>query len=57
MTEIKQEDNRKEFFGMKYPFIQCARPVLLKEKLCRDCSVERFCDAPEKLRDDEEVKH
>ena len=40
----------KEFFGMKYPFEKCARPALLKKKSCADCSVERFCEAPEKLK-------
>ena len=40
----------REFFGMKYPFKECARPALLKEKGCLDCSVERFCEAPEKMK-------
>lgn len=40
---------QKEFFGMKYPFKKCARPALIKKKLCLDCSVSRFCEAPEKI--------
>ena len=44
----------KEFFGMKYPFKECARPVLLKENGCLDCSVREFCEAKEK---DREVIH
>lgn len=39
-----------EFYGMKYPFKKCARPALLKKKLCKDCSVERFCKANEKIK-------
>lgn len=39
----------KEFFGMKYPFKECARPALLKRKECLDCSVRRFCEAKEKV--------
>lgn len=39
-----------EFYGMKYPFKECARPALLKKKLCKDCSVERFCEAKEKVK-------
>ena len=42
----------KEFFGMKYPIKECARPALIKRKLCLDCSVERFCEAPEKIEID-----
>jgi len=43
----------KEFLGMKYPFPECARPQLLKRRRCLDCSVRRFCEAPEKLTDKE----
>jgi len=41
----------KEFMGMKYPFKECARPIILNRKLCRTCSVERFCKAEEKEHD------
>lgn len=44
----------KEFFGMKYPFKKCARPALLKKELCVDCSVECFCEAPEKLSNNQQ---
>ncbi len=39
-----------EFYGMKYPFKECARPELFKsyKTACLDCSVARFCEAPEK---------
>lgn len=45
-----KETKQKEFFGMKYPFKTCGRPVLLKLKRCVDCSVNNFCEAPEKLK-------
>ena len=45
----------KEFFGMGYPFPECARPQLLKTERCLDCSVRIFCKAPEK-RITKEVK-
>ncbi len=48
MPEGGLMNEQKEFFGMKYPFKRCARPVLLKRKSCRDCSVKQFCEAPEK---------
>ncbi len=41
----------KEFFGMKYPFPECARPQLLKMRKCLNCSVRQFCEAPEKPTD------
>ena len=43
----------KEFFGMKYPFPECARLQLLKMQKCLECSVRQFCEAPEKLTDKE----
>jgi hypothetical protein len=51
---------QKEFFGMKYPFKECARPELLKKiKMkkysCLDCSVEQFCASPEKQNDEVEI--
>lgn len=45
---ISHEPAQKEFFGMKYPFKECARPALLKSDSCLDCSVRQFCEAPEK---------
>jgi len=48
--QAKMKPYSKEFFGMKYPFNKCARLELLKSyrTACLDCSVERFCEAPEK---------
>lgn len=40
---------KKEFFGMKYPFEECARPVLFKMERCLGCSVREFCEAKEKV--------
>ena len=42
----------KEFWGMKYPFKDCARPELkrLHKNACKQCSVESFCKAEEKAK-------
>ncbi len=37
----------KEFYGMEYPFAKCERPNLYRVNRCLDCSVRRFCKAPE----------
>ena len=36
------------FYGMKYPFDKCERPRLHKIDRCSECSVRRFCKAPER---------
>ena len=45
---------QKEFLRMKYPFKKCARPALQEsyKTACLDCSVNRFCKAPEKRKTD-----
>ena len=48
MKVDNEPTGEKEFFGMKYPFKECARPALLKSDSCLDCSVRQFCEAPEK---------
>lgn len=46
------KEGTREFFGMKYPFKECARKKYRELGYhCRDCSVERFCEAPDKERD------
>ena len=41
----------REFYGMKYPFDKCERPILRGTYRCLECSVRRFCKAPEKRKE------
>jgi hypothetical protein len=59
---MEQREKQKEFFGMKYPFKECARPRLLWKRTgekdhsaCLNCSVEQFCEAPEKQNEEVEL--
>ena len=50
---IKQ---KRQFWGMEYPFGRCARPKLLEMKRCLECSVRQFCEAPEKINKEAVLK-
>ena len=52
MESERRRDKQKEFFGMKYPFSKCGRPALIKMDRCLECSVREFCEAPEKVKND-----
>ncbi|KKM98782.1 hypothetical protein LCGC14_1154340 [marine sediment metagenome] len=41
----------KDFYGMRYPFDKCERERLLSINRCLECSVRRFCKAPERVEE------
>lgn len=46
---LKAYEPQLEFFGMKYPFKECARPKLRPLGYrCQDCSVNIFCGTKDK---------